>query len=358
MSDIYLLSEIHGQLNSGYLSTGYSQRIANYINSGGAFESGYAKNHIGREYYRKLFNFGMSHLISDDYDAGFRPITLDALSSAFDISFTSTTLSLGLSVFLRNPDYTGYCMKVRREEDDSEQDFGFANGVLNTGAMMTFVGTGNGRVVKWYSQDPNNRDFQKTTSSTQPYIIKSGAVNNIKGVPAIDFDPGTAYGAQYYLDSVSTGLFEGFTGMSMMVVASVRTPQYGGHVYVNSSNSATHTPYPGGSYYEGFCTTTRKDAIFTPETGYLDSGYYYSVNSYTNNWSARFCSGKYTKSYGTNAFTTAAGKSYLAYNQLGNAFRGDISEILFFSTDLNAGSGLTIRNNLEEDIRNNYNFNY
>ena len=39
-------------------------------------------NHIGREYYRKLNQFGLTPTNMDQLDAGFRPMTLTGLYTA------------------------------------------------------------------------------------------------------------------------------------------------------------------------------------------------------------------------------------------------------------------------------------
>ena len=46
----------------------------------GANGKNYYYNHTGRELYRKLFNYGLSELISTSYDSGFRPDAIDLSS--------------------------------------------------------------------------------------------------------------------------------------------------------------------------------------------------------------------------------------------------------------------------------------
>ena len=85
------------------------------------------------------------------------------------------------------------CMRVRRDNDDAEQDFGFdANGDLDTAAIATFVGSGNnGYVSKWYDQSGNGNDAAQSTNGSQPQIYNGSAVITENGKPALDFD-GTA----------------------------------------------------------------------------------------------------------------------------------------------------------------------
>ena len=80
-------------------------------------------------------------------------------------------------------------MRVRRDNDDAEQDFGFdANGDLDTAAIATFVGSGNnGYVSKWYDQSGNGNDAAQSTNGSQPQIYNGSAVITENGKPAVDF---------------------------------------------------------------------------------------------------------------------------------------------------------------------------
>jgi len=80
-------------------------------------------------------------------------------------------------------DYTGNCIKVRRSSDDTEQEIGFSNGVLNESALTTFVGASDGYVTKWYDQSGNGNDM--IGGVYQPKIVISGTVQSTNGKPAI-----------------------------------------------------------------------------------------------------------------------------------------------------------------------------
>ena len=79
------------------------------------------------------------------------------------------------------------CMRVRRDNDDAEQDFGFdANGDLDTAAIATFVGSGNnGYVSKWYDQSGNGKDADQSTNGSQPQIYNGSAVITLNGKPVV-----------------------------------------------------------------------------------------------------------------------------------------------------------------------------
>jgi hypothetical protein len=83
--------------------------------------------------------------------------------------------------------YAGNCIQVRRSSDNAIQDFGFLNNILDTTALSTFVGAGNGFVVKWYDQSGNARDLigNVTGTASQPKIIVSGVLQTVNTKPAI-----------------------------------------------------------------------------------------------------------------------------------------------------------------------------
>lgn len=94
-------------------------------------------------------------------------------------------------------EYTGNCIRIRRESDDSELDIGFTGRHLDLQAIHNFcVGTV-GRVVSWYDQ----ADFTTTTSGNiatqpaaggQPIIYANGNVirSGPSNAPSIRFQIG------------------------------------------------------------------------------------------------------------------------------------------------------------------------
>jgi hypothetical protein len=51
--------------------------------------------------------------------------------------------------------YTGSAIRVRRSSDNTEQDIGFVGRGLDTTALLTFCGVGDGFVKTWYDQSGN-----------------------------------------------------------------------------------------------------------------------------------------------------------------------------------------------------------
>jgi hypothetical protein len=80
------------------------------------------------------------------------------------------------SVRLLRTAYTGYCMKVRRDSDNTEQDIGFVSGLLDTTSLLTFCGAGSGYVRTWYDQSGNNYHLNQTNTARQLRVVSSGSV--------------------------------------------------------------------------------------------------------------------------------------------------------------------------------------
>jgi hypothetical protein len=84
--------------------------------------------------------------------------------------------------------YTGNAIRVRRSNDNAEQNIGFIGGNLDTTELTSFCSGTNGFVTTWYDQSGNGRNATQTTASLQPQIVSSGSVILENGYPAIQFD--------------------------------------------------------------------------------------------------------------------------------------------------------------------------
>jgi hypothetical protein len=91
-------------------------------------------------------------------------------------------------------DYTGSAVRVRRSNDNSEQDIGFVGNDLDTASLKTFVGANSGFVTTWYDQVGNTRPWGannnqlQTTAANQPRIVNAGVVERDNGKPCVVFD--------------------------------------------------------------------------------------------------------------------------------------------------------------------------
>jgi len=84
--------------------------------------------------------------------------------------------------------YTGSAIRVRNSSN-SELDIGFtATGNLDTTALLSHCGAGNGFVTTWYDQSGNARNATQTTAADQPQIVSSGSVILQGSKPTLKFD--------------------------------------------------------------------------------------------------------------------------------------------------------------------------
>jgi hypothetical protein len=81
--------------------------------------------------------------------------------------------------------YGGYAIRVRRSSDNTEQDIGFVDNVLDTSSLTSFCSGTNGFVTTWYDQSGNGYDATQTTATSQPQIVSSGSVIFENGKPTI-----------------------------------------------------------------------------------------------------------------------------------------------------------------------------
>lgn len=70
--------------------------------------------------------------------------------------------------------YAGNCLNVRRSSDNTTQDIGFSGGVIDSAALLTFVGANDGFVTKWYDQSGLTNDISQGTTTLQPKIVDAG----------------------------------------------------------------------------------------------------------------------------------------------------------------------------------------
>jgi hypothetical protein len=86
------------------------------------------------------------------------------------------------SVRKLDKDYAGNCLRLRRSNDNTEQDFGFVNNFLDTNSIKTFCSTNNCFVTTWYDQSGNGRNATQSTATNQPFYINAGQANDLLGI--------------------------------------------------------------------------------------------------------------------------------------------------------------------------------
>lgn len=144
--------------------------------------------------------------------------------------------------------YTGNAIRVRRSSDNTEQNIGFTSaGILDTSALLTFCGAGDGFVTTWYDQSGNGNNVTQSTAANQPQIVSSGSVITQGGKPSLLFD----------------GLNDSFLSTSPidpLFITSVNTPNTTG-VFKTIMGADSSTTGASGAFYFQYSTPTRTAAF-------------------------------------------------------------------------------------------------
>jgi Alpha-L-arabinofuranosidase B, catalytic len=99
--------------------------------------------------------------------------------------FNSVILRAGYSLRRLRTAYTGSCVRVRRSSDNTELNIGFTDNVINSQALLTFVGSGNGFVQTWYDQSGNGFNVTQNVQAQQLKLVSNGVISTCNGLPAI-----------------------------------------------------------------------------------------------------------------------------------------------------------------------------
>jgi len=106
--------------------------------------------------------------------ANYRPYASPAVNLLLD-DYPNAAAAYSLRKL--DKDYTGSAIRVRRVNDNTEQDIGFtASGDLDTAALKSFGGSTSCGIVTWYDQSGNGRNLSQSTATRQPTIYFLGNV--------------------------------------------------------------------------------------------------------------------------------------------------------------------------------------
>lgn len=94
------------------------------------------------------------------------------------------------SLRLLRGDYEGNCIRVRRADDNAEQNIGFRNNELDTSTLESFALGGDCFVVTWFDQSDNEtpNNLTQSTASSQAKIVAEGSVILEEEKPTLEFD--------------------------------------------------------------------------------------------------------------------------------------------------------------------------
>ncbi len=181
--------------------------------------------------------------------------------------------------------YSGALIRVRRSNDNAEQDIGFdAAGELDTAALLAFTGANSGYVAKLYDQSGGTRDATIGTSGAQPRIVNAGTVDLIAtGIPGCKYDgsdDGWIHTDQpSYATVVAT--IKTSDGVGAMLHAGAPYYSYAG-LWNNGDGSGTSDSTISAQAVNGSAVTNTRDALHDVLVAGVAVLYYVEVN--TSGW--------------------------------------------------------------------------
>lgn len=122
--------------------------------------------------------------------------------------------------------YAGSAIRIRRSNDNAEQDIGFSGCVIDEAAITSFVGSNSAYITTYYDQTGNGRNLTQTTAGNQPRIVNAGTIDKMNGYVSPYFDGSrpdgmvsSAFGGKsridaYFIQSTSDAVYLHFRPIS------------------------------------------------------------------------------------------------------------------------------------------------
>jgi hypothetical protein len=236
--------------------------------------------------------------------------------------------SVAYSLRLLSSTYAGSAIRVRRSSDNTEQNIGFSAGELDTAALLSFCGAGNGFVTTFYDQSGNAKNSVQTSAGSQPRIVLSGNLETLNSKPTINYISATATGTP----------LQNVTAQSIFTVAQVNS--YSQLQSLVSFDGGGFGPWIR-SYSQNYWRTpsTAPTDIYDFTNGsnmYFNSNLHIAANNFLNP--------HILSSFGLSAITKKFGISDVTF--LGRWFIGKMSECVVYPTNQQSGFKSGIESNM------------
>lgn len=148
--------------------------------------------------------------------------------------------------------YTGNLIRVRRSSDNAEQNIGYdSNNVLDTAALLTFCGAGNGFITTWYDQSGNGNNATQTTALNQPQIVSSGAILTVNSKACMSLslnNTGFDLGSTITVAASSYNSFVGKKDAAGNMLRALTSSAIDGYKLMNSYDNKYYIYAKSGSY--------------------------------------------------------------------------------------------------------------
>ncbi len=236
--------------------------------------------------------------------------------------------------------YSGNCIRVRRSSDNTEQDFGFVNNILDTASLLTFVGAGNGFVTTWYDQSGNANNAVQTTAVNQPQIVTSGVVNKTNSKTSMLLDGTNDQFTLTSIINVSSSNYNSFVGKrdasSRRLFGLSSDAGAGQYLWALYNDNKYYLQAKSTQYQASSSTDSTTSQLLL--TGLNDAG---TMSMFKN--------GNTIASSATNFSITMNASTIGVYSFTGNNCYGHLQEIIFYNSSQSSN-----RTGIESNINTYY----
>ena len=232
---------------------------------------------------------------------------------------------------LRNA-YSGSAVRIRRSNDDAEQDIGFVSGFFDTTSFKSFVGANTGYIVTWYDQSTNGYNFTTSTQADQATIV----LNCFGNIPGVNFDTDKYDRATILSGTTASSYFQ--------VAQNINDPSTGAGSapFLRHNSLAAYYTYTDGVIYDDWGTNSRH-TTGDPTTS-LTNLVLYSTFAGASDWRSYINN---TSFYSTGTNTVAySGGLKMGYSTTGVNAKMKVAEGLIYSSLLSDGDRNGISGNI------------
>lgn len=285
-------------------------------------------------------------------------VTYEEVTPFTGILDTYTTATAAYSTRRLSSTYEGSLVRVRRVDNNSEQDIGYTtDGDFDEAALETFADGNECTVKTWYDQSGNSNDITNTTTSSQPSIYDGSVFYSVGASTPSGI--GLLFSSDYL-----TGSADLHSGAFYAVAAVVVGASVGNEMIFNQDDAGTGGTARIAQYLRtGSANNTARTVVFSTDgtstadntanntvaanTAYIIGGHgkQSQVEAYVDNVSNGHTSVSTALRHGSSTFRVGAAAHSTTPS---NFWSGRIAEVIIFDEDMSTGDITGVNTNIDD----------
>ena len=184
-------------------------------------------------------------------------------------------ISFSFSMRVLNSDYDGALVRLRKDDDNTEEDFGWSdNDIVDISAIDTWRSGANVYVVAWYDQSGLGRNATQADQTRQPQFYTNSSMPFFRGDGSNDYlTVDTPNGIQDLTN-------EGAEGTVLGVMRATKKSQHTFGVLNGNNRWSTHINWSNNNVYfdPGFCCNTIRNFDNSTNVGVWEHYSFYKTS--------------------------------------------------------------------------------